>query len=129
MTFPLPTYSGPAASWHQIDWTERTFTTGKAGSDGLATFTAEQLAPGTQWLIDHAVVQCSSVAPTLFRLYVGQATAGGLRDGSAEGNFDVADWPSGLLLRPSAVLIGQWSGCTAGAVGVLTLQARVYEQG
>lgn len=84
-----------------------------------------QLDPSEMWLIDHAVVACTSTAPTEVRWYESQLDARYLLDGSAEGNFDVADWPAGLQVSPSRSLLVAWEGADVGAVGYVTLQVRV----
>ena len=80
------------------------------------------------WLVDHMVCVSDSAAKTTMRLYLDSITPRRIRDGSASGNFDVGDWPGGLLVPARSSLIAQWTGATNGAVGVLALQARVYRR-
>jgi hypothetical protein len=77
------------------------------------------------WLIDHMVAQCDSSTPTVMRLYRNGVSRRAIRDGTDAGNFSVADWPSGLLMRPTTSLVAQWTGASAGATAILTVQARV----
>jgi len=122
MTLPygLPTATG----WALSDYITRTVTSSPAGADGLAVATAEQLDPDELWLIDRAVVSCTSVADTALRLYDSQVSAGFLLSGSRTGNFDEADYPTGLQLQPLRQLVAVWTGATPGAVGTINLQAR-----
>jgi hypothetical protein len=127
VTIPLP-YSVPTASqWQLVDWVEPIFDS-SAATGGLATITVDQLASDQMWLIDRAVVSCTSAAKTAARLYVNGVVARGLRSGSTVGNFDEAEYPSGLLVRPGSQLIARWTGCTDGAIATLALQARLFRR-
>jgi hypothetical protein len=123
VTVLLPSSIPSAAGWQLVDWIERTVTTPPA-SGGVATVQLEQLETDSMWLLDHMVAQSTSATPTRMRLYADAVLPGALLDGSNSGNFDVADWPAGLLVRPSVALVAQWTGCSDGAVGLLTLQGR-----
>jgi hypothetical protein len=125
MTIPLPTPLGTVSTrWQVSDWIIRTGTSSAAGTDGKATLEFPALGSDEMWLIDHATIRCDSVTDTALRWYDSAVGAPNLVDGSDSGNFDVGDWPSGLLVRPSSVLIAQWTGCSTGAVGRVRLQAR-----
>ena len=120
----LPTYVGTAsASWQLVDWQLPTWTSQPA-TGGRATIECPQLAPDELWLIDRAVAYCSSTTATRLRLYDSAVDPSRLPSGSASGNFDEADYPAGLVLRPSTSLIAQWTGCSDGALATLTLQVR-----
>ena len=125
MSIAVPVSAGPAMrSWQNSDWIVRSGSSSPAGAEGRAVLTLDALADDELWLIDHATVQCSSITPTSVRWYDSSAAPGQLIDGSGSGNFDVADWPSGLVLRPSTSLVVVWSSCSPGAVGSIRLQAR-----
>lgn len=118
----LPTPLPVAAAWHVHEW--RTVRASAIAEAGIATITLDQLGEGEQWLIDHAVITCSSSTPTTLRLYDTQADELHLLDGSRAGGFDVADWPAGLLVPPGGCLIARWVGASAGARATLGLQLR-----
>jgi hypothetical protein len=84
------------------------------------------------WLIDRAIIQCDSTVDTKLRLYASTAAAASLLSGSdseaASGNFDEAEYPQGLLLRPSQSLLAVWTGASSGAKGTIRLQARVFRK-
>lgn len=128
MTVALPIQVPASSSWQLVDWIARTVTSGPAGADGVATAEFEQLDLDIMWLVDHMVCQCTSTTDTRMRLYSTVAAPGALLDGSDRGNFDVGDWPAGLLVRPSTYLLAQWTGASAGAVCTLTAQIRVFRQ-
>jgi hypothetical protein len=114
---------GSAAGWSLVDYINMNAKT-PAAVGGRATLQLRQLDSNELWLIDHAVVSCTSTTATAVRWYTDGADPMRLLDGSASGNFDVADWPAGLQVQSSSSLLVQWSGANAGAVGTLTLQAR-----
>lgn len=123
----LPTQAAVASSWRPSDYrTIQQRTAAAAG--GVATLELEQLDGEAMWLIDHAVVACTSSTATSLRLYAGAVSDLALLDGSAAGNFDVADWPSGLMLQPTTSLVARWDGASDGAIGTLTLQLRVMRR-
>lgn len=126
MAIGVPTFLPVATSWAVVDWIAPTWTATAAG--GVATIELDQLESYEMWLVDHMVAQCTSTTGTAMRLYADTVSARNLRDGTDTGNFDVSDWPAGLLVRPSSSLIAQWTGCSAGAVATLTLQARIMRQ-
>lgn len=113
-----------ASQWALADYVTLQKRSTPAAADGLCTIVLDQLDDNELWLIDHAVVSCTSSVFTTLRFYAAAVTDLNLLDGSSSGNFDVADWPNGLQLQPTSSLIVQWSGASTGAVGTLTLQAR-----
>ena len=117
---------GSAIGWALVDYASVSADAPASGGTAVAQFA--QLDPDELWLIDHAVVACDSSTPTSVRWYSGQATADHLLDGSDSGNFDVGDWPAGLQLVPGSSLLVVWSGASAGAVGTITVQARVLRR-
>ena len=123
----LPTSVAAASQWQLVDWLEVEEQSAPAAG-GLATIQLEPLGTDELWLIDHMVASCTSTSATALRLYVDDVRPLRLRDGSDRGNFDVADWPAGLLVRPSRSLIAQWSPASVGAIGTLTLQARLFRR-
>lgn len=124
----LPTATGGTATgWALVDFQIVQRTTDPAAG-GTATLTLPQLAFDELWLVDHAVVSCTSQTSTTVRWYADTVDPARLLDGSDTGNFDVADWPAGLQLAPGSCLVSVWSGADDGAVGVLTLQARVLRR-
>lgn len=123
LPFGLPTSTG----WAESD---RLLIRGTATATaaGLATIEFHQLDDSERWLIEHAVISCTSTTTTALRLYENAPTPGLLLDGSREGNFDVAEWPRGLLVLPGRVLLAQWTGASPGAVATLGLQVLVYRR-
>lgn len=113
---------GSASGWALRDFVQLIASTDPAAG-GTAVLEFPQLDPDEMLLVDHAVVLCTSTTPSSVRLYTGAVDPLRILDGSAAGNFDVADW-DGLQLHPSTTLIVQWSGCSPGAVGTITIQAR-----
>ncbi len=129
MTVVLPTpVASAASSWQLADWRELQLHTDPAAG-GTATLDTGQVPDTELWLIDRALAACDSATATQVRLYVNYVSALSLRDGSSRGNFDVTEYPQGLLVRGGTTLVAQWTGASDGAVGVLTLQARVYRRG
>jgi hypothetical protein len=124
---PLVGMSSPASGWTVADWLDKSYASPPAVG-GVATLSLPQVEPGRLLRLTHAVVSCTSAATTQLRLYLDTVAPGSLRDGSIAGNFDVADWPGGLLVPTSRVLVAQWTGATDGAVGTLTLQGEVLLQ-
>jgi hypothetical protein len=120
---PLPSATG----WVLRDYVSLQLrSAAAAGSAAQVEF--RQLDGDEMWVIDHAVVVCNSNTPTTVRWYAGSIADLALLDGSSAGNFDVADWPAGLVIQPTSSLIALWSGASAGAVGTVTLQARVLRR-
>lgn len=124
---PFPVGS-PISRWSVVDWHTPSMVSEPAEA-GAAVIAFPQLDLDVQWMVDHMVVQCDSTTPTTLRLYDSTADPGQLLDGSRQGNFDVADWPSGLLIRPQSALLATWTGCSPGAVARLRLQLRIMRQG
>jgi len=128
VTITLPRQiGGTAVGWRLTDYVSLAAQSGPA-TDGVAMARLPQLAPDELWLIDHAVVACTSSTPTSVRWYAGEATAAQLLDGSAAGNFDVGDWTAGLQIVPGSSLLVVWSGASLASVGTITVQARVLRR-
>lgn len=123
MTVILPDALPSASGWRLYDYARAQLQT-PAAVGGIAQLEAAQLAGDEMWLIDHAVIYCTSSTPTAARLYASSVAPTALLDGTASGGFDVADWPAGLQLGPSSSLIAQWAGASDGAIGTLSIQYR-----
>lgn len=119
----LPTSTSAAASWQLVDFLNVQLRSAPAAG-GQAVLDVGQLDPDEMWLLDHMVVSCDSTARTTLRLYESVVDPQRILDGSSTGNFDVADWPAGLQVRPSTSLIAVWVGASTGARGVIALQGR-----
>lgn len=120
----LPQFVGTAASsWQLVDWLTPDYTA-TATSAGRAVIECDQLDPDELWLIDHAVVASTSTTDTTLRLYDTYPDRARIRDGSRAGNFDVTEYPQGLVLRPSTRLVAVWDNATPGSTSTLTLQVR-----
>jgi hypothetical protein len=122
--FPLPATS----SWSVADWLDHSYVSDPAGSDGIAVVELPQLPDNERWQLTHMVAACTSTASTQMRLYIDSPATTNLRDGTSTGNFDVADWPQGLMLPPGRTLYARWDGCSPGAVATLTLQATILRR-
>lgn len=123
----LPVASPTATSWQLRDYVSLQQRSA-AAVGGFAQLEFDQLDQTEMWLIDHAVVSCNSSTPTTVRWYAGSVVDLALLDGSSAGNFDVADWNAGLVIQPTSALVVRWSGASAGAIGTVTLQARVLRR-
>lgn len=99
--------------------------TSAAAADGYARATGPQLDLSELWLVDRAVVSCTSGTATELRLYESQESPAALLSGTPLGNFDEAEYPGGMLVESGRELVAVWSNATAGAVGTLNLQVRV----
>lgn len=128
MTVPLPQALPTSSGWQVVDRIDETYSSQPAGTNGLATITLPQLDTATRWELTHMVAACTSSSKSGMRLYFDTVGPAGFRDGSDSGNFDVADWARGLFIPEGRTLIAQWSGCSAGAVATLTLQADVSKR-
>ena len=124
MTTALPTYVGTSSSWQLVDPGLAPSWTSQPAAGGVATIQTEQLRDDELWIIDRAVGTCTSTSKTTLRLYDSGVDVGRLLDGTAAGNLAVAEYPAGLVLRPSSCLVAQWQNASAGAVATLRLQVR-----
>lgn len=119
---PLPV-AGSASGWAVVDFLNLTVRTAPAAG-GAAALQLDQLDMNELWLIDHAVLSCTSTTPTTARWYLDTPDPLRLLDGSDSGNFDVGEWSNGLQIPPSSSLVMQWTGASDGAIGSATVQAR-----
>lgn len=120
---PLPV----VAAWQLVDWLDQSYT-GTAGDDGVALITLPTLPDNERWQLTHMVAGCASTASTSMRLYLDSVANLALRDGTASGAFDVADWAMGLMVPPSRSLLARWTGCNPGDPVFLTLQANILRR-
>lgn len=125
MGLVLPVQVAPASSWALYDY--RSVRTSSAPAVGGVAQLEVDVDPDELWLLDHAVSACNSSTATSVRLYSGSVSDLALIDGTLSGNFDVADWPNGLQLNGTNLVV-RWDGCSDGAIGVLTLQARILRR-
>lgn len=127
LTLPtaLPTGAG---SWTVTDYRREVLTSAPAAG-GVAVAYGPQLDNGEAWLIDRAVVSCTSSTATACRLYESTASPAFLLSGTASGAFDEADYPAGLLVPSGRQILAVWTGCSDGAVGTAGLQIRELRAG
>lgn len=130
----LPTEIPSASGWQFHDWTQLALTAASVSVTDLsggtsvdAVIETPQLPHNEQWLVDRLVITCQGSAKAEMLL---SSTSSGLIDGTPRGNFNVAEYPTGLLVRPSSGLIARWYGMDfVGPNAVsLRLQARVYRR-
>jgi hypothetical protein len=128
MTVPVPYALPVTSSWQLVDWIDKTFT-GTADSTGVALISLDRLPDNERWQLTHMVAGAATaaIAPPM-RLYLDNVSNGQLRDGTASGKFDVADWPMGLMVPPSTSLLARWTGLASGDQVFLTLQANVLRR-
>lgn len=121
----LPQQLSAASAWQLVDVLYAVASTLPAVG-GVASVELPQVGGTEKWLVDHAVVSCTSSTPTQLRWYEGAAAPVALLDGSGSGNFDVGDWPQGMLVSPAQSLVARWTGASDGAVGTVRVQYRLY---
>jgi hypothetical protein len=130
VVLPIPMTTA-AAGWQFVDWrpikakSQPVVVTGPYA--GTATITVP-VPDDELWLIDRAVIQCTSPNKTTLRLYDSAVDPLQLLGGSSFGTFDEGEWNGGLLLRPSSTLLAVWSECQAGAVATIRAQTRIFRR-
>lgn len=127
MTVPTPYALPVTSSWTLSDWVDNTYNA-VADASGVALITLDPLPSDIRWQLTHMVAGCATTSTTSLRLYLDQVGNVALRDGTASGNFDVADWPAGLMVPPGRSLLARWTGCNPGDQAFLTLQANVLRR-
>lgn len=127
MTVPLPQSIPSTSQWQLQDWLDASYTSAPAAG-GIALITLPQLADYERWQLTHMVAGCTSAAATTMRLYLDDVANNALRDGTSTGNFDVADWPAGLMIPPGRALLARWTGCNDGDIATLTVQANILRR-
>jgi hypothetical protein len=127
MTVPLPYQLPVTSGWALADWLDRTYN-GVADATGVALISLPQLPDNERWQLTHMVAGCNSAGTTSMRLYLDTVANGALRDGTRNGNFDVADWPMGLMVPPATSLLARWTGCSSGDAVFLTVQANILRR-
>jgi hypothetical protein len=132
VTITLPQALPAASGWQLYDWLDRAKQTAAAVAGSAIQVDFGQLDITELWLIDRAVIQCDSLADTKLRLYTTNVAPMNLLSGSdsdaATGNFDEAEYPRGLLVRPGDSLVAVWTGATTGAKGTIRLQAQIWRR-
>jgi hypothetical protein len=86
-------------------------------ADGTALITFGPVDASHIWRVTRAAVGAQGSAlegPAL--LYVGDTLPQNLRDGTATGTFDIAEYPAPLVVPATVVLNIAWSGMTPGAI-------------
>jgi hypothetical protein len=132
VTVTLPEYyPGATTAWQLVERRRLVARTQPAVDGQPATVDFGQLDSDEQWLVDRSVVSVTGDDDTAaaVRLYDGDVGADNLLDGSDRGGFDVAEYPTGLLVSPSSRLTAQWVGLAAGAVGTISVQVRIERRG
>lgn len=119
----------PVARGWQLDDFLRLRRATPGAANGAAAVVLKQLDENELWLIDRAVVSCTSSTDTTLRFYDSYPDPTRFLSGSEWGNFDEADYTGGgLQVAPGAALVAVWSGCSNGAVGNLYLQGRIMRR-
>lgn len=123
-----------AAEGTELLTLEDTFYRDRAGSPGVTRIDCGGPPGGRVWLVDRVVVTTSGQAtqPVMQLLLV----AGGadpvlhdLIDTTRSALYDVAEYPTGLLVPGESTLLGAWtSGLTATGIAAVRLQVRQYRE-
>lgn len=83
------------------------------------------IAAGQLLLVDRIVVQTNSINPTTCRFYVGDVADENLVEYTGSGDIDVADETQPIYVPGTTLLIAEWRGASAGAVGTVRYQYRL----
>jgi hypothetical protein len=102
----------------------RQVTTPAATASGVITASFPPVAAGRLWLVERFVVVCTSSTATVATFYADAVSILTIVEGTASGNFDIADENSPLVVDPLSTLIVQWQGAALGAVGTCRAQIR-----
>lgn len=121
---PQPRLGSP---WFVHDF-RQVYVKSQAAAGGLATTQLEQVPERELWIVQRAVVQCTSATKTEARLYLDSIDASRILDGTRAGNFDVADEASGIQIPGGSILLCQWSGAADGAIGTMRAQLMILRR-
>lgn len=90
---------------------------GLLAADAAGIATLELGAPPLEswWLVGRIVVRTNSAGATEARVFVGEVVDTNEEDATPSGNLDSADYPQGLYVAGSALLIVQWTGADPAA--------------
>lgn len=125
---PQPAAAAGGAQLQTIDYRRAALTSPAAGSDGLLTCTFDGPEPARLWLIERITVTTNSTTATACAVYAGPVADQNLIDSTYLGNGDVADEAAPALVESAQPVTVQWTGASAGSVGVVTLQFLVVER-
>lgn len=117
----LPVSSSPASQWQLSDYSSE-FLSSDPAAGGLATVEFDQVPDSELWMLERASVFCDSETPTTFAFYLDQVDPARVLDYTNSGNSDVADESQPIQIPAGSILIGQWAGASAGAVGTVRVQ-------
>lgn len=122
---PQPVSSSSASGLELVDFREDVVTSDPAGADFTATATFDQVQPPYFWLIDRMVVSTTTAQPTTARIYRDYADPAHLVNATGNGNLDVDDSNSPLLVDTGSQLLVVWTGVEAGFRGTARTQYRL----
>jgi hypothetical protein len=100
----------------------------KAAAGGTCQAVLPAVPDGDLWLIERIVVTCTSSTATTAVVYVDQASASSIVEGTQSGNLDFADENQPIEVDGSRALLVVWSGASNGAIGTVRAQIRVLRR-
>jgi hypothetical protein len=127
VTLPVSVARESGAGLQIVDYRARSVS---ATADATGTITAAfpTVDDGYLWLVERITVLCTSATPTQAVAYAGEPIAQNMVDGTSRGNLDTADQSSPVLIDSSIALTIQWTGASAGAIGVARIQYQLVQR-
>lgn len=122
---PEPARSSSASGLELVDFREDVVTSAAAGADFTATAEFDQVEAPYFWLIDRMVVSTTTTKPTTARIYRDYVDPLHLVNATGNGNLDVDDASSPLLVDTGSQLLVVWTGDEAGFRGTARVQYRL----
>lgn len=119
---PVTPPASPAAST-DVRAVGRT-ATATVAADGTAVAAFPVVEAGTYWLVDRVVI-IGAGGGTAYLYDDPTLPAEGLLDGTSAGDFDVSEYPRGLLIDETRTLVAHWSGATPGNTATIRAQVRI----
>lgn len=101
---------------------------GPANAAGIIDVTVAEVPQDELWLIDRIVVSCTSSKTTTAYLYLNSPNDQNVVEGSANGNFDIADENSPVQVHGGTTLVNRWSGADPGAAATIRIQYTIMKQ-
>jgi hypothetical protein len=121
----LPAQQNAASKWVVADYGS-TWAKSSPSAGGQAVADVATVPPDELWLIDRIRVSSTSTTPTASYVCLGDTTHD--VEGTASGNYDIADESSPIQAPGGVDILQLWAAGSDGSVGTVYMQWTVLRQ-
>lgn len=122
----VPNYTS-RRNLYLVEWANYPPKEQQADASGRAEIVYGPVPAARLWVVERLTIYCDSVTIPMFRWYVGDPHLYNIMEATDNGDFDAAEYPTGVPVGGGLYVRGVFTGAQAGSRAWLRLQYKVLQ--